>query len=63
MTIPELAERIDQRVAAQQHEIDRLEAAKRALAPASTVRLASSTRPSRRRWAVAVGELTGPLVR
>jgi len=36
MTIPELAQRIDQRVAALQHEIDRLEAAKRALAHSST---------------------------
>jgi len=36
MTILELAERIDQRVAVLQREIDRLEAAKRALAHSST---------------------------
>jgi len=35
MTIPELAERIDQRVAALQQEIERLEGAKRALAQSS----------------------------
>ena len=52
MTIPELAGRIDQRVAALQQEIDRLEATKRALAQSSGRRAGtkqSSAPPSARR--------------